>query len=662
MFKKEFFSGLEPNGSENVYQKLIQTKSLLQLSKIENEQILGNFACRLISSLQSKLYRYQTIYRLAHTVVSYFLRKDPTLKNHKLHYKKWIGHHDHSSSNDLKAIKKHINSFAWKPKFTIILFIESQERKDVDRSMASLYSQSYANWELSFLLNLSKNPKATQTVKEAVRFYRQSYLQAVQLVNATDFNDIKVLMDHSKGQYIVFLSSGDLLSPHALYMLAFALNLNDKADLLYSDEDFIDKNDERFSPYFKPDWNFDLFLSRNYIHNLCAIRREAIKKVKKNKYFLRKHKLYSLLLELTEITIKENIIHLPFILYHNFTSSMDLENLGINNKSFLADPIALRKHFQNKGVQAIIEKSGTNKGYRIRYRVPEPSPLVSVIIPTAGKNMTILSRLVKDLIRSTTYQPIEVLLVPNNINKTKKLSEIEGFKSYSHNQIRVAGYDGPFNHSAINNYAVRLTAGSLLCFLNDDLLIKKADWLVEMVGHALRPEIGAVGVKLYYPNNLIQHAGLILGCGGTADHAFRWLKPGKSGYFGHVNLIMNYSAVTAACMVLRKNTFEMVGGFDEDLQIAFNDVDLCLKIQEKGYRILWTPYTELYHYESLSRSAINKKALHSQFRKDKELLQQKWATELIADPAFNPNLSLRSDIFTLASTPRISKPWDSFLQ
>jgi glycosyltransferase involved in cell wall biosynthesis len=441
-------------------------------------------------------------------------------------------------------------------------------------------------------------------------------------------------------------------------MLAFAVNWNDQADVLYSDEDFTDQNDERFAPYFKPDWNPDLFLSQNYIHNLCAIRRSAISPENQYSDVLKEHTLYNLLLNVIGRTRDENIVHLPFVLYHNFTSSHVSEKAGIDQAGFQGNPAALSEYFLSNGIAARIEQGGKNAGYRIHYTVPEPSPLLSVIIPTAGNNMGILSKLVEDLILNTSYAPIEVLLVANNVHKTKKLSRIKAFEDY--NQIRVVYYDGPFNHSAINNYAVQLVSGSLLCFLNDDIQIIHPEWLTEMAGHALRSEIGAVGAKLYYPNNLIQHAGLILGCGGAADHAFRWLPRGDDGYFGNADLVRNYSAVTAACMVMRKDVFDMVEWFDENLPTAFNDVDLCLKIRGKGYRILWTPYAELYHHESLS-SRVMTPSFNSKVRQDMGKLQQKWASELIADPAFNPNLSLKSEFFTVADAPRIRKPWESDL-
>ncbi|MBE9569988.1 MAG: glycosyltransferase [Proteobacteria bacterium] len=658
MFKKETLSERKDHEDKTVYQQLVQTQSLIQLLRIENERIVDSFTWRLGSKLRSIIERYQIIYRLAHSVASRFAWRQTNSGNQKSQYQKWIEAHDCLSATDCEVIEDHIQSFAWKPLLSILFFVKQPEKNDLDRSLTSVFHQLYPHWELFILFDSSDTPKALKAIEEAMLFYKDSHPQSVRVVDTSCLNHNESVLDQVKGEYIVFLQSGDLLALHALYMLAFAVNWNDQADVLYSDEDFTDQNDERFAPYFKPDWNPDLFLSQNYIHNLCALKRTTIIPEKQYGDVLRKHTLYNLLLNVIGRTRDENIIHLPFVLYHNFTSSHVSEKAGIDQAGFQGDPTALSVYFLSNGIDARIEQHGKNAGYRIHYPVPEPSPLLSVIIPTAGNNMGILSKLVEDLILNTSYAPIEVLLVANNVHKTKKLSRIKAFEDY--NQVRVMHYDGPFNHSAINNYAGQLVSGSLLCFLNDDIEIIHPEWLTEMAGHALRSEIGAVGAKLYYPNNLIQHAGLILGCGGAADHAFRWLPRGDGGYFGNADLVRNYSAVTAACMVMRKDVFDMVEWFDENLPTAFNDVDLCLKIRGKGYRILWTPYAELYHHESLS-SRVMTPSFNSKVRQDMGKLQQKWASELIADPAFNPNLSLKSEFFAMADAPRIRKPWESDL-
>lgn len=528
----------------------------------------------------------------------------------------------------------------------------------MNKSLASVFNQLYPHWELIVMLDSSVSSDALETIEDATLLHKRSHQQSIRMVEVSLLRDNESILDHAKGDYIVFLKAGDILAPHALYMLTFAANLSQNAELIYSDEDFIDQKDERFDPYFKPDWNYDLFLSSNYIQNLCAIRRPA--KSAEDVFGNKSEDSipYALLLNAIGHTNEQNIIHLPFVLYHNLANPPVSKEAGIDLSGFKGDPAALAEYFSDKGINASVVKGVKNNEYRISYSLPEPSPLLSVIIPTAGTDIKILSNLIKGLIKGTSYAPVEVLLVANNIHSSVKLSRINAFENYK--QVRVLRYNRPFNHSAINNYAVKQASGSLLCFLNDDIEIIHPDWLTEMAGHALRSEIGAVGAKLYYPNDHIQHAGLILGWGGAADHAFRWLPRGEEGYFGNTNLVRNYSAVTAACMVMRKAVFETAGGFDENLPIAFNDVDLCLKIREKGFRILWTPYAELYHHESLSSRAMIP-SFSFKIRQDMERLQQKWAYEMIADPAFNPNLSLKSPAFMLADIPRIRKPWESDL-
>ena len=268
MFKKETLSERKDHEDKTVYQQLVQTQSFIQLLRIENERIVDSFTWRLGSKLRSIIERYQIIYRLANSVASRFVWPQTKPSNEKYQYQKWIEAHDCLSLTDCEVIEDHMQSFAWKPLFSILFFVKQREKNDLDRSLTSVFHQLYPHWELLILFDSSDTPKALKAIEEAMLFYKDSHPQSVRVVDRSCLNHNESVLDQVKGEYIVFLQSGDLLALHALYMLAFAVNWNDQADVLYSDEDFTDQNDERFAPYFKPDWNPDLFLSQNYIHNL----------------------------------------------------------------------------------------------------------------------------------------------------------------------------------------------------------------------------------------------------------------------------------------------------------------------------------------------------------------------------------------------------------
>jgi len=260
---------------------------------------------------------------------------------------------------------------------------------------------------------------------------------------------------------------------------------------------------------------------------------------------------------------------------------------------------------------------------------------------------------VESILHKTTYRPFEILIVNHQSDDPRTLAYLERLSKEG--KARVIDYEGPFNFSRINNMAVSHTRGTVLCFLNNDVEVISPGWLREMVSHALRPEIGAVGAMLYYLDDTIQHGGVILGIGGVAGHAYRYLPRGTPGQMGRAWLAQNLSAVTAACLVMRREVFEEVGGFDERLAIAFNDVDLCLRIRERGYRILWTPFAELYHREGVSRGRDTIES--ERFRQEIRFMQERWGEQLLRDPAYNPNLTLEREDFSLAFPPRVSKPW-----
>jgi GT2 family glycosyltransferase len=333
---------------------------------------------------------------------------------------------------------------------------------------------------------------------------------------------------------------------------------------------------------------------------------------------------------------------------------------GSTARSVRAKPLAharslkaLSEHFARQGIEAEIS-SALEIYHRVRWPLPADLPLVSLVIPTRNR-ADMLRRCVEGIRHRTDYAPWELIIVDNGSDEQDALDYLARLQGDP--RIRVLKDDQPFNFASLNNRAAALARGSILGFLNNDLAVIERDWLREMVSQALREGIGAVGARLLYPDGQVQHAGVVLGIGGVAGHLHRFTRAGDAGYFGRAQLAQNFSAVTAACMLVPKPVFEMVGGFDAaNLPIAFNDVDLCLRIVDQGYRIVWTPHATLYHHESASRGHEDTPQKQARFRSECAYMRARWGDRLLSDPNFNPNLSLDSEIPALAFPPRVATP------
>jgi GT2 family glycosyltransferase len=438
-------------------------------------------------------------------------------------------------------------------------------------------------------------------------------------------------------------------------MVAAELAEHPDAALIYSDEDKIDESGRRHGPYFKPDWNPDLFLAQNLVTHLCVCRTDLVRELGGLRLGYEGAQDWDLAMRLAERVPPERIRHIPHVLYH-WRGVAGSAALAASEKTYVceAQRKVLTSHFERVGQHVRIEPVA-EAYWRIRYPLPDDPPLVSLIIPTRDR-YDLLRRCVDSIYRRSTYPSFEIVLLDNQTTDPRALRYLEELGARPN--VRVVRYDAPFNYSAINNFAVRHARGTVLALINNDVEVITRDWLEEMVSQALRPDIGAVGAMLYYPNDTIQHAGVILGLGGVAGHAYCYRPRGYSGQASRAFLAQNLSAVTAACMVLRREVFDEVGGLDEThLPIAYNDVDLCLRIREKGYRVLWTPYAELYHHESASRGSDSAPTERARSRRELDYMQQPWGDLLQNHPAYNPNLALDRESFALNFPPRAHKPW-----
>lgn len=540
------------------------------------------------------------------------------------------------------------------PLVSVLMPVYNTPETWLRRAIDSVHAQTYTHWQLCIADDASTAAHVRPLLEAAAR--QDSRIKVVfRDRNGHISRASNSALELATGEFIALLDHDDELAPDALAEVVRTLAQRPDADVVYSDEDKIDEQGRRFSPYFKPDFLPDLFLGQNYLTHLAVYRASLLRAVGGFRAGFEGSQDWDLALRAIEQTSPERVVHIPKVLYH-WRAIPGSTALTLDQKNYhvAAARKALEEHLARTGRTATLEPVPGDH-WRLRHPLPSPAPRVSIVIPTRN-GVRHLRRCLDSIFARTTYPNFEVVVVDNGSDDPATLAyfrEIAG-------KVRILPYPHPFNYSAINNYAVKQTAGELVALLNDDLEIITADWLEEMASQALRPEIGCVGAMLYYPDDTIQHAGVILGVGGlggvdgVAGHAFKKFPRDTDGYFNRARVVQNYSAVTAACLVIRRAVFEQVGGLDEKhLAIAFNDVDFCLKVRAAGYRNLWTPFAEFYHHESASRGAENTPAKQMRFKGEIDTMLERWGPLLRADPAYNPNLSLETEDFALAWPPRV---------
>ena len=537
----------------------------------------------------------------------------------------------------IKAIREDIEAFPYKPKISIIMPVYNVEKGWLEKALKSVFSQLYSNWELC----ISDDASTKKHIKETLLKYRDNKKVKIKFLgkNKGISEASNQALSLATGEFVGFLDHDDELSPDALYENVKLLNKHPEADFIYSDEDKINPEERRIEPYFKPGWSPDLFLSYNYICHLTIFRKKLIDQLEGFRKGFEGSQDYDLLLRATEKTDK--IFHIPKVLYHwrqiiGSTATIHKEKFTHIENSIKALEEAMRR----RKIAATVER-GINfdqfESYRVQ-RTIKDSPLISIIIPMKDM-VSFLQRNLRSIEEKTDYDNYEIIIVDNN---SQEKETFDYFKTINEKKnIRIIEYKENFNFSKINNFAATKAKGEHILFLNNDIEVITPGWLMAMLEHSVRDEVGAVGAKLIFPNNTIQHAGTVLGLGGVAGHSHKHYPADSNGYFGALNTIRNYSAVTAACMMTRKKLFEEVGGFDEiHLSVAFNDVDLCLKIREKGYLIVYTPFAALYHYESTSRGYdLNPDEIM--------YMKNRWGDILFSDPYYNPNLTFNSEDFRI---------------
>lgn len=551
-------------------------------------------------------------------------------------YERWIRDFE---APDEKLTELKLTSLQRRPLITVIMPVYNTDPVELDEAIQSVIAQSYPNWELCISDDFSSHPHVREILD---RFSAQDgrIKTAFRTERGGISQNANTALALSTGEYVCFLDHDDTLARHALAYVAEALHRNPSADLLYSDEDKIDRTGKRFDPFFKPDWSPDLLLSENYICHLLVLRRDLLESIGPFDSACDGSQDYDLILRATERAAA--IEHVPKVLYH-WRAGVGSTASTIENKDYALDAAqeALRRRCERMGGQLRIEPGGIVGRWRARYPIPDATR-VSIIIAAGGK-ADVLRTNIDSIFSKTTYRDYEIVVIDNSRHSAiEKL--VAEFASTGPNLRYIDWRNKPFNYSVINNAAARTCDSPLLLFLNDDTSVIAPGWLEAMVELIIRPEVGAVGAKLLYPNGRIQHAGVVMGIYDNCGHAFKGLSGTTSHYFDLSDIIRDVSAVTGACLMTRADVFREAGGFDEtEFGVAFNDVDLCLKIGSLGYCILYTPYALLNHHEAFSKTS---KDLIPHPR-EVDAMRAKWTKVIGSDPFYSPNLTRNDEDYSL---------------
>lgn len=566
-------------------------------------------------------------------------------------YARWVQTYDtldEAAQARIRAAVAQMGSVQEPPRIAVLMPCYSPDPRWLQAAVESVQAQLYPHWELCIADDASPDP--------GVR-------EALQRMAAADAR-IRLVLRESNGHisqasnsaleavtapWIALMDHDDVLPPDALFHVARCIQAHPDARLIYSDEDKIGDDGSRSDPYFKPDWNPDLFRSQNMFSHLGVLNTALVREVGGFRKGLEGSQDWDLVLRCMERVQPAQILHIPRVLYHwRIHAQSTAKSMTAKPYAVVAGERALTEHLARTGVRGRAEHVGI--GYRVHYALPAVAPKVSIIIPTRNAQ-ALVRQCVESIQRRSTYPDWEIVLVDNGSDDPAAVAYFQQLAQQP--RIRVLRDDSPFNYSALNNRAVAQAQGEVIALVNNDIEVLSPGWLEEMVSLALQPGVGAVGARLWYPNRTLQHGGVLLGPGGLAVHANKGLPRGLNGYAGRAALIQTFSAVTAACLVVRKSVYEQVGGLDEaHLAVAYNDVDFCLRLHALGLRNVWTPYAELVHHESATRGDDFAPAHRERFERERQTMLARWQSVIDHDPAYNPNLRLDSEDMGLAWPPR----------
>ena len=569
-------------------------------------------------------------------------------------YEEWVQKHRLTRS-DIEKIKSDIREMSYTPVFSVIIPVFNTEERWLRRCLDSVLAQLYPYWELCIADDASTEVHISDLLNEYMA--RDSRVRAVfREENGHISASSNSALELARGEFIALLDHDDEITIDALYENAVVLNSHPDADMIYSDEDKITEENLGYMPFFKPDWSPDTFLSQMYSGHLGVYRTDLIRKIGGFRVGFEGSQDYDLVLRFTEHT--SHIYHIPKILYHWRTAQGSTAGSADSKKyAYLSAMKAIQEALERRGEGGWVELVPDSTGqYRVHYPV-QGRPMISIIIPTRDNNLY-LDKCLASVFEKTMYEPFEVVILDNGSLKSETKALFDRWQSVKGDRIRIIRMDIPFNYALLNNEGVRRARGDLVCLLNDDTEVITPNWLEELAGQAQRKGIGAVSALLLYPNSTVQHAGVILGVRGPANHSHRSWPVSWTGYFNRLLITANYAAVTGACLMVDKKRYLDAGGLDEDLAVAYNDVDFCLRLLEKGFRNIVLSHVRLYHDESRSRRSDTEPDSQGRFAVETQIMWKRWRDILANDPYYNPNLTRNWEDFSLVTDRTVEMRYD----
>ena len=544
---------------------------------------------------------------------------------HKTEYNKWLN--ENKEEIEYKKLK-------YKPLISILIPVYNINEKYLSECLDSILNQKYENFEVCLVDDCSTLEETKNTLEKYKKLDKRikvKYRKENGHISKTT-NDA---LEMAKGEFISLVDDDDLLTENALYEVVKVLNDNKELDFIYSDEDKMSPNGTLCDPHFKPDWSPDTLLSLNYICHLTTIRKSLVEKVGGFTVGLEGAQDHDLFLKVTEKT--DRIYHIPKVLYH-WRMVEGSTSMTISNKSYATDKgkMAIENALKRRKIDAEVEKDEKSTYYIVHYKLKK-EPLVSIIIPTRDY-ADITRTCIESIYEKTTYKNFEIILANNDSQKEETFELFKELKK-KHKNFKVVDINIEFNYSRINNLAVKEAKGEYIVLLNNDTEIISPNWLTEMIGYASQKHVGVVGPKLLYEDMTVQHAGVLLGLGGVASHAYIGSSRDDMGAYGRLRVPYNYAANTAACLAIKRSIYEEVGGLEEDLKVAYNDIDFNIKVLSKGYYNVFIPHVELIHYESKSRGLDTTSDKYKRFLEESNYMYKKWDNIINNDPFYNPNYS-----------------------
>lgn len=599
--------------------------------------------CNLALYRNEKLTAFETIskYRFASLASGYeeAIQNATTNPN----YKRW---REINLAHETELLTQSKIEFDSSPLISIVVPLYKTPLSFFIEMAKSVTAQTYSNWELILVNSTPQEETLTRAVRELAA--QDKRITTIELEkNLGIAGNTMAGIEAAAGEFIAFLDHDDVIAPNALYEYVFALNLDDKLDIFYSDSDHLDLKGRHVCPYFKPDYSKFLMREVNYMCHFRMVRASILKRIDFGDPIFDGAQDHDMLLKCLEVT--ENVFHCPKILYSwRMTPTSTAATLDNKPYANTAARLAIEEHLKREGIKADVVDSTDACRFHTKYKV-EGDPKVSILIPTKD-NKEILNTCVESVLERSSYSNFEIIVIENNSEEAETFENYERLKSMD-DRIRVLTWQGDFNFSKINNYGAEHAAGEFLLFLNNDTKVINEDWIESLLGICQQNDVGAVGAKLFYPDGTIQHGGVYVQ-GDAAGHININLSQDASGYYNTTYTTREVSAVTAACLMCSKSTFDYVNGFDPDFAVAFNDVDLCMKMRKEGYKVVFNPNCMLYHYESISRGFENTPEKILRFNREASLLRYRWSDQYVTgDPYMNSNLDDNNGYFNLPKNP-----------